>query len=87
MDIKAELDELKYQYDKALRVKESLQKNMDRRKKLNLLGNDEEASLKDDIEEATRQAEDLRRRMRSLESQYSRSRVISETNERSPWEN
>ena len=87
MDIKAEVDELKYKYEKALRIKESLQKNMDRRKKLNLLDLDSENSLKDEIQEATRQADDLKRQMRSLESQYNRSRVISETHETSPWDN
>jgi hypothetical protein len=83
--MKEELDELKYQYEKALRVKDNLLKNMERRKKLNLLGSDEEDSLKDDIAEATTQADDLKRQMRSLESRYARARTIAETNETSPW--
>ncbi|MFA6269283.1 MAG: hypothetical protein WCW13_04490 [archaeon] len=87
MDIKAEIDDLKYQYDKAVRIKESLQKNLDRRKKLNLLDSSTESDLVEEIGEATRQADDLKRRMRSLESQFSRSRVISETHEKSPWDN
>jgi predicted nuclease with TOPRIM domain len=85
MNMKQELDELKYQYDKAVRVKDNLLKNMERRKKLNLLGSDEEDSLKDDIAEATRQAEDLKKQMRSLESRFARARTIAETNESSPW--
>jgi hypothetical protein len=86
MDMKAEVDELKYQYDKAVRVRDNLVKNLERRKKLNLLSSDEEYSLKEDIEEATRQADDLRRRMRSLESQHTRSKHISESNDKAPWE-
>ena len=85
MDIKAEVDELKYQYEKALRVKASLEKNYERRKKLNLLGEDEEYSIKREIAECVSQADDLRRQMRSLESQYSRSKIIAETKESSPW--
>jgi len=87
MSIKEEADELKYQYEKALRIKESLQKNYERRKKLNLLDSDTEYSLKEEIEEATRQADDLRRKMRALASQYSRAKVISESSEKSPWDN
>lgn len=87
MDMKAELDELKYQYDKALRVKESLQKNLDRRKKLNLLDSDAEYSLKQEISEAGEAADDFKRKMRALESRYSRAKVISESNEKSPWDN
>ena len=87
MSIKEEADELKYQYEKAVRIKESLQKNYERRKKLNLLDSDTEYSLKEEIEEATRQADDLRRKMRALVSQYSRAKVISESSEKSPWDN
>jgi len=87
MNMKAELDELKYQYEKANRVKESLLKNMERRKKLNLLDLNEENSLKDDIAEATRQADDLKKQMRSLESRFLRARTIAETNEKAPWDN
>ncbi len=86
MDMKAEVDELKYQYDKAVRVRDNLVKNLERRKKLNLLSSNEEESLRDDIAEANSQADDLRRKMRSLESQYTRSKHISESNEKAPWE-
>ena len=85
--MKEELDELKYQYEKAVRVKENLIKNMERRKKLNLLGSDEEYSLNDDIAEATRQAEDYKKQMRALESRFARARTIAETKEGAPWDN
>ena len=78
MSIKDEIAELKYQYDKAVRVRDNLQKNLERRKKLNLLDSFEEDSLLGDIAEAGRNAEDLRKRMRSLESEASRSKIISE---------
>ena len=79
------LEDLKYEYEKAMRVKASLEKNYERRKKLNLLDNDTEYSLKQEIEEITGQLSDLKRRVRALESEHNRSRVISETNESSPW--
>ena len=87
MNNKEELAELKYQYEKAVRVQESLQKNYDRRKKLNLLDSDSESALKEEIEEARKQADDFKRRSRALESEFSRSKVISESGEKSPWEN
>jgi hypothetical protein len=86
MSIKDEIAELKYQYDKAVRVRDNLQKNLERRKKLNLLDSFEEDSLLGDIAEAGRNAEDLRKRMRSLESEASRSKIISESKEKAPWE-
>jgi len=79
------LEDLKYEYEKAMRVKTSLEKNYERRKKLNLLDNDTEYSIKQEIEEITGQLSDLKRRVRALESEHNRSRVISETNEASPW--
>ncbi|VVB76275.1 Uncharacterised protein [uncultured archaeon] len=79
------LEDFKYEYEKAMRVKSSLEKNYERRKKLNLLDEDTEYSLKQEIEEITGQLSDLKRRVRALESENSRSRVISESNESSPW--
>jgi uncharacterized radical SAM superfamily protein len=81
VNLKEEASELKYQYEKSLRVKTNLEKNLERRKKLNLLDSFEEDSLLRDIAEADRQAEDYRRKMRALESQLSRSRIISESKE------
>ncbi len=81
------LEDLKYEYEKALRVKASLEKNYERRKKLNLLDEDTEYDLKRDITEVTAQLEDLKKRVRALQSQTTRSRIISETDETAPWEN
>jgi len=86
MNVKEELAELKYQYDKNMRVKESLQKNYERRKKLNLLDDSYEDEIRGDIREAERTLDDLKSKIRKLESQSARSKVIEETNERSPWE-
>jgi len=85
MNSKQELEELKYEYEKALRVKASLEKNYDRRRKLNLLDSSEENSIKDDLREASRQIDDLRMKVRRLESQHTRAKIISESSEKSPW--
>ena len=87
MDSRQELEDLRYEYDKAVRIKASLEKNYERRKKLNLLDENEEESLKADIKDASIQIDDLRSKVRRLESQKMRSKVIAETNEKSPWEN
>lgn len=87
MNLKEEFEEMKYQHEKAARVRDSLQKNLDRRKKLNLVDSIGEEQLKDEIAEAGRQADDFKRKMRSLESQMARSKVISESDEKTPWDN
>ena len=87
MDSRQELEDLRYEYDKAVRIKASLEKNYERRKKLNLLDENEEESLKADIKDASIQIDDLRSKVRRLESQKMRSKVIAETNEKSTWEN
>ena len=82
----AELEDLKYEYEKAMRVKASLEKNYERRKKLNLLDDAAEEELKDDIAAVGRQVEDLKRQVRSAESQKARSRVIAESDKKAPWD-
>ena len=81
-----ELEDLKYEYEKAMRVKVNLEKNLERRKKLNLLDNVTEEELRGEIAEASRNLEDMRRRVRSMESEKTRSRVIADTHEHAPWE-
>lgn len=81
-----DLADLKYEYEKAMRVKASLEKNYERRKKLNLLDENAEDDLKDDIASVVRQIEDLKRKVRALESQKARSRTIAESGDRAPWE-
>jgi polyhydroxyalkanoate synthesis regulator phasin len=83
----ATLEDLKYEYEKAMRVKSSLEKNYERRKKLNLLDDNSEYDLKKDIEQVTYQVEDLKKRVRALESQHTRSRVIAESDKLAPWDN
>jgi len=82
-----EVQELKYEYEKALREKANLEKVLDRRKKLNLLGPSEEEELKGDIADIDSVIRDLRNRYRKRESEHARARIISDTNEKAPWEN
>ena len=81
-----ELEDMKYEYEKAVRYKDNLQKNLDRRKKLNLVDEGYESDIKAEIEAANDKLADMKAKLRRLESEVTRSRVISETNERSPWE-
>jgi len=76
MDYNEELTEAKYEYDKAVRLRDNLQKNYDRRKKLNLLDEDGERDLLNDLSKATENMNYLKRKMNSIESQMSRSKLI-----------
>ena len=67
---------LKYEYEKALRVQKNIEQNYERKKKLNLLDNVEEAEFKQDIEKIKRNVAALNREMLSLESQQSRQKAI-----------
>ncbi len=82
-----EVDELKYEYEKALREKVNLEKILERRKKLNLLTPGEEDSLKGDIADIDGVIRNMRSKYRKTESEHARARVISDSNERAPWEN
>jgi len=82
----AEMEDLKYEYEKAVRLRDSLQKNLDRRKKLNLTDKDYEDGIKSEIEEMNYQLSDMRAKLRKMQSEMARARVISETSEKSPWE-
>jgi hypothetical protein len=81
-----EVEEMKYEYEKALREKANLEKILERRRKLNLFAPGEENSLKGDIADIDSVIRDLRLRYRKTESEHARARVISDTNERAPWE-
>jgi len=81
-----ELEDIKYEYDKALRYRDNLQKNLDRRKKLNLVDEGYESDIKSEIAAATDNLAVMKAKLRKIESEVARSRVISDTNERSPWE-
>lgn len=78
-----ELSELKYEYDKAARLRDSLQKNLDRRKKLGLLDRNYERQLLDEIKEIERDLDSLKSKIRSIESVRIRSSNISE---KSSWQ-
>ena len=81
-----ELEELKYEYDKMVRLKDNLQKNLERRKKLNLADESYEDDIKAEIEGITEQVNIMHTKVRKLESEVARSRVISESDDRTPWE-
>ncbi|MEI7961732.1 MAG: hypothetical protein WCI04_05345 [archaeon] len=81
-----ELEELKYEYDKIVRLRDNLQKNLERRKKLNLADESYEDDIKSEIEGISDQVSTMRTKIKKLESEVARSRVISESDERSPWE-
>lgn len=83
----SEVEEMKYEYEKALREKVNLEKILERRRKLNLLSPGEEDSLKGDIADIDNVIRNLRTKYRKTESEHARARVISDTNERAPWEN
>ena len=82
----SEVEELKYEYEKILREKVNLEKILDRRRKLNLLSPGEEDSLKSDIADIDNVIRDMRSKYRKTESEHARARVISDTNEKAPWE-
>ncbi len=73
-----DLSELKYEYDKAARLRDSLQKNLERRKKLGLADKPYERQLTAEINEIENDLNDLRKRIRSIESVKIRSNNISE---------
>ncbi len=81
-----ELSDLKYEYDKAVRLRDNLQKNLDRKKKLNLADAGFEDDVKYEIQQVDEKISEMRSKIRRLESEATRAKVISETNERSPWE-
>ncbi|MGI6589294.1 MAG: hypothetical protein ACOX1V_01365 [Candidatus Iainarchaeum sp.] len=82
-----DVEELKYEYERALREKANLEKRLERKKKMNLLAPGEEDSLKDDISDIDEVIRNLRRKYRSFESERTRARHIADSSEKAPWEN
>jgi hypothetical protein len=64
--------ELKLDFDRKNRVKENLEKNFERRKRLNLLEEDYERGIKKEIRELESELSTLARKIRSIESEKSR---------------
>jgi len=71
----SELDNVKYEHDKAQRLLDNLEKNYERRKKLNLLDEYTERELKDEIRVAKDNLAQMKRKYRSMESQNYRSSI------------
>ncbi len=73
------LNELKLDVERLERMKNNVQKNYDRRKKLNLLDPPYERQLKEDIRKLESDISSLNRQMRSIESQQYRSKMINDS--------
>ena len=71
----SELENVKYEHDKAQRLLDNLEKNYERRKKLNLLDDYSERELRDEIRVAKDSLAQLKRKYRSMESQQHRTSI------------
>jgi hypothetical protein len=71
-----EIKELKYEYDNLKRVRDNLQKNYDRRKKLNLLDDDYERQANFELRKYDSDLATINRRIRSIESAELRKRNL-----------
>jgi polyhydroxyalkanoate synthesis regulator phasin len=67
-----DISELKLDFDRKNRIKENLEKNFERRKRLNLLEEDYERGIKKEIRELESELSTLARKIRSIESEKSR---------------
>ena len=75
-NVEEQLTELRYEYEKALRMQRNIEQNYERKRKLNLLETVEEAEFKQDIEKIKRNVSSLNRQIQSLESQKARHKAI-----------
>lgn len=73
-----EVSELRYAYEKRMRLRDSLQKNLERRKKLGLSDKAYERQLTAEIEEIQRDMDDYKKQIRVLESRKIRAQNIDE---------
>ncbi len=73
------ISDLKYEYEKKQRVLDNLKKNYERRKKLNLAEPDYERQIKADIRTIESELSYLARKMRGIESEQTRKRIINES--------
>lgn len=73
-----EVSELRYEYEKRMRLRDSLQKNLERRKKLGLSDKAYERQLISEIEEIQRDMDDYKKQIRTLESRRIRAGNIDE---------
>jgi peptidoglycan hydrolase CwlO-like protein len=73
-----EVSELRYEYEKRMRLRDSLQKNLERRKKLGLSDKAYERQLTAEIEEIERDMNDYKKQVKTLEARRIRSQNIDE---------
>jgi len=74
-----ELEDLRYEHKRASLQRDSLQKNYDRRKKLKLSDDTYERDILHDIAIMDDQLRELNKKIRSIESEQERSKIISES--------
>ena len=75
--IDEQISALKYELEKALRIQKNIEQNYERKKKLDLLENVEEAEFRSDLDKMKRDVASLNRQLASLESQKARKKAIN----------
>ncbi|MBT4870474.1 MAG: hypothetical protein HON47_02790 [Candidatus Diapherotrites archaeon] len=73
-----ELSELKLEYDRLKRQKDNLEKNYERRKKLKLCDEEYEHDINIDIKQLTHDLGILHRKIKAIESEQHRHKLINE---------
>ncbi|MDD3083764.1 MAG: hypothetical protein PHP82_01960 [Candidatus ainarchaeum sp.] len=71
------ISELKIDYDRKRRMKENLEKNFERRKKLNLVDPAYERQIISDIKELESEMACIERKVRSIQSEKARKKLIN----------
>ncbi len=72
-----EIEDLQLDLERKKRVKENLEKNFERRKKLNLLEPDYERQIVSDIKNLESELSSIQRRIRTIESEQIRKKLIN----------
>ncbi len=71
-----EIIQVKYEYERAFRFLENLKKNYERRKKFNLIDDKYSSQILPDLQKAESEVAYLKRRIRALESEETRAKII-----------
>jgi len=77
MSVDEQIEELNYELGRADRVYINLEKNFERKKKFDLLSDEEESDFKDDLRKLGNNVSSLKRQIASLESQKERQKAIN----------
>ena len=73
-----DVNELKLEHDRLKRQKDNLEKNYERRKKLNLCDEEYEHDINIDLKQLNNDIGVLQRKIRSIESEQNRHKLINE---------